>query len=343
MQYFVDVRGTVKNTADIKAPADMCAIMQARGYTAIPFRRPKKPGRLYGIVTHIGNWRKVYRAVKPGDLLVYQYPLLLSHYCVRKLNRLGKARKATVVLLIHDIDSIRGFRAEENAWKEKTLDHADFLICHNEKMKAWLEARGVKAEIVPLGIFDYLTEEKTREDRERDSVIIAGNLSTVKSPYIGKLLRMERKSKIHLYGPHFMKDEQYGNYEYHGSYSPERLTGELRGGFGLVWDGDDTTTCSGMTGEYLRYNNPHKASLYIASGIPALVWKEAALAGHIERNGLGLTIGSLEELDDAVSGVTDAQYEEMLRNVKAEAENLRNGRYLNRALDRIENKGKSTD
>ena len=32
---------------------------------------------------------------------------------------------------------------------------------------------------------------------------------------------------------------------------------------GLVWDGDSCSSCSGVCGEYLKINNPHKISFYL--------------------------------------------------------------------------------
>ena len=350
MRYFIDIRGTVQNTADIKAPSDMCAIMLKRGYTPISFRRPRKGSRL-GVLTHARNWRRVYRLVKPGDLVVYQYPLMLSHFCVRMLSQLRDRRKCTVVLLIHDIDSIRGMNRDTNAWKETVFDHVDDLICHNDQMEKWLREHGVRGEIFLLGVFDYLVDQESGErstersgcfgEKSNDlkmTVNIAGNLNPEKSPYIGKLLRMDRRPTLHLYGPNFVPEEDFTNYQYFGSFPPEELTTRLQEGFGLVWDGEATDTCAGMTGQYLRYNNPHKASLYIASGVPVIIWKQAALAGYIERNGLGLTIDSLEELDGRISALSPSDYRRMRKNVQRESEKLRSGYYLNRVLDQIEGK-----
>lgn len=61
-----------------------------------------------------------------------------------------------------------------------------------------------------------------------------------------------------------------------------------------------TETCSGSYGKYLRINNPHKVSLYIAAGIPVVIWKEAALCSLIEENALGFGISSLDELEEAL-------------------------------------------
>ena len=336
MRYYIDIRGAVQNTADTKAPADMCEIMKQRGYIAIPFQRPRTNGRVEGFLTHARNWRRAYKTLKPGDLAVYQYPMMLSHFCVRMLKKIGKLRKAKIVLLIHDIDSIRGHQQATNSWKEKVFHHANILICHNERMKEWLEQQGIRAKIIPLGVFDYLTEKRKAAVGDRGSMIIAGNLDNRKSLYIGKLLQMSRKTRIHLYGPNFMLREEYENYQYFGSFPPDELTERLQGGFGLVWDGNSTEECSGMTGQYLKYNNPHKVSLYIACGIPVIIWKQAALADYIEKNGLGFTIGSLEEIDEKIAAILPEEYEQMQKNAEKEAEKLRSGYYLNHALEEAE-------
>ena len=68
-----------------------------------------------------------------------------------------------------------------------------------------------------------------------------------------------------------MRLESYPMKPIFGSFLPDELPSALEGSFGLVWDGDSSKTCSGVFGEYLRYNNSHKASLYLASGFPIIV------------------------------------------------------------------------
>ncbi len=338
MKYYIDIRGKDKNTADIKAPADMCAIMEKRGYIRISFIRPTKHSKT-DVLTHLHNWFKAYTSVKKGDIVVYQYPLLLgSHICVKLLMWLGKIKKAKVVLLIHDIDSLRGYNTESNKWKEKALSCADYIICHNDKMKAWLTGRGIDSNrIIPLGIFDYLTDEHAVTTKEIDEVIIAGNLSSRKSPYISKLLMSKRNYLINLYGPNFEENEKYHHYSYYGSFPADELISNMKGAYGLVWDGDSTDECSGMTGNYLRYNNPHKVSLYITAGIPVIIWKEAALAAYVEHNKLGITVGNLSEIDEKINAISPDEYKTFKTNVLSEGEKLRNGCYLNDALNIIEN------
>ena len=109
----------------------------------------------------------------------------------------------------------------------------------------------------------------------------------------------------------------------------------MEGSFGLVWDGGSTDTCSGTYGEYLRINNPHKVSLYLASGMPVIIWEEAALAGLIRENGCGITVGSLAEIPERIRALTPEEYEAIRDNTGKIAKRLRGGKYTQRALRRV--------
>lgn len=95
-----------------------------------------------------------------------------------------------------------------------------------------------------------------------------------KSRYIyefGSLANKSSKLQINAYGNHFDQSKAEKALCYKGSFHPDVLPGILEGDFGLVWDGISAQSCIGNTGEYLKYNDPHKTSLYIASGIPVIV------------------------------------------------------------------------
>jgi hypothetical protein len=109
----------------------------------------------------------------------------------------------------------------------------------------------------------------------------------------------------------------------------------MEGSFGLVWDGETTQTCSGTYGEYLRINDPHKASLYLASGMPVIIWKEAALADYILKNGCGIAVDSIEEIPARVKELTPGEYETIRTNTIKIAGRLRGGRYTVRALGKV--------
>ena len=62
-----------------------------------------------------------------------------------------------------------------------------------------------------------------------------------------------------------------------GPFDPDNPVFEPPVGWGLVWDGAKLD--SGDTGlDYERFNQPHKISLYLACGLPLIVWSEGYAA-----------------------------------------------------------------
>ena len=120
-----------------------------------------------------------------------------------------------------------------------------------------------------------------------------------------------------------------------GILPPDKLPGVLEGAFGLVWDGDDLESCTGVAGEYIKMNNPHKCSLYFAANMPVIIWKEAALADYVIENGLGLAVDRLGDISDAVSKLDNQQYNEMVNRVISVGETIRNGINLKAVLTMI--------
>ncbi|MEE1187860.1 MAG: hypothetical protein UHM52_02605, partial [Acutalibacteraceae bacterium] len=115
---------------------------------------------------------------------------------------------------------------------------------------------------------------------------------------------------------------------------PDELVGELRGDFGLVWDGTSIETCSGNFGNYLRLNDPHKLSLYLTAGIPVVVWEEAAVAVFVRKEHVGVAVASLTELKDKLAALTANDYEEMRQNALRISRLTRSGHYLTTAISR---------
>ena len=103
-----------------------------------------------------------------------------------------------------------------------------------------------------------------------------------------------------------------------------------------VWDGEKPDTCAGGTGEYLRYNNPHKLSLYLSAGLPVIIWKEAAEAEFVERTGAGLTVASLYEVKEILDNMTEEQYKGYASAAETIAEQLKRGSYMTAALEKAE-------
>ena len=114
------------------------------------------------------------------------------------------------------------------------------------------------------------------------------------------------------------------------------MISNLKGKYGLVWDGDSLDTCSGLTGEYLKINNPHKLSLYLAVGLPVIIWEKAAEAEFVLKENVGVTVKSLYELPQRLATVSYNDYNIMKNNVRIVGERLRRGEYMMEAIRKAE-------
>ena len=282
--------------------------------------------------------------LKQGDELLIQFPML--HHSFFSTHHVKKAQKKGVKVhfIIHDLEALRYVNVENFPLKHKIriqiqesglLDAADGIIAHNPIMKSVLVDKGVEADkIVSLGIFDYLIpnfQEKSGFTKNQP-IIVAGNLAQEKAGY---LYSLPAEPAYNLYGVGFDESRALENENYFGSFLPDELPAALEGGFGLVWDGDSAETCSGVFGEYLRYNNSHKASLYLASGFPLVVWKQSALSHFVLENGCGIAVESLHELKATIDNLSDTDYQDLVENTKRVGKGIRDGHYLLTALNNL--------
>ena len=191
-----------------------------------------------------------------------------------------------------------------------------------------------------LSIFDYLVSNYDVVDKaNRDNfktVYLAGNLSEAKSRYVYELPKLEFSSYIiELFGVNYTGiSNEY--IHYNGAVKPEELPKNIFTGFGLVWDGDSLDTCTGNLGNYLKFNNPHKLSSYIACGIPVIVWKEAAISDFVTENKIGFSIQNLKEIDSILKYLSYDDYIKMKGNVLSIRENIITGSYLKNTVLEIE-------
>lgn len=303
------------------------------------------------IAAHFANagaWNDGLSNLERGDVVVIQFPLTCHSVFAASVFKRYKKKGIRIVLLIHDLESIRMSRKQTTDRLQKlrirleelkALRLADVIIAHNERMKQWLvDSVGIPSDrIIKLGVFDYLANGCREESiRTRvahfcgSPVVIAGNLSSAKASYLSQL---PKSIPFVLYGAG-LDLELPDNVQYMGSFTPSDGPNMLKGSFGLVWDGDSAETCSGVYGEYLRYNNPHKTSLYIASGLPVIIWDQAALAPYIKAKGLGILVPGLTGLADTLSSVSATEYSDMLINVAKESARLRAGMNTKEAVNR---------
>lgn len=290
----------------------------------------------YGIFFKIGK----------GDILILQHPLYIGSRYLKWIKILKWIKKIHVVTIIHDLESLRGLIP---AYKElfQEIDGlmeevSDAIIVHNKRMGDYLvNKKNIdRDKIVELQVFDYLCFNALGQElkkHDRNHIAIAGNFAPEKAGYIYRLSELSENISYNLYGINFQEERvQKGNINYFGVFPPDILPSELKGDYGLVWDGDTIDNCGGNTGNYMRYNNPHKVSLYLASDLPVIIWEKAALADFICENGIGIVIGSLEELPEKLENISEEEYQCMKNNIHEIAYKVRNGEYIRRAYNLCE-------
>ena len=108
----------------------------------------------------------------------------------------------------------------------------------------------------------------------------------------------------------------------------------MEGSFGLVWDSTSADTCDGPFGEYMLFNNPHKIALYLASGMPVIVWDRSAMADFVEEEKCGIMVSRLSEIPDKTAGITDEDYERMRSNAMRVGADMRKGSHIKAAVQR---------
>ena len=287
---------------------------------------------------------EVLNQLKQGDELLIQLPIINHSFFTTHHVKKAQKKGVKVHFIIHDLDALRFMNGQAVPLKHRIrmkiqesglLAEADGIIAHNPIMKSVLVDKGIAEDkIVSLGIFDYLIpnfQEKSGQTKDQP-IIVAGNLAQEKAGY---LYGLPAEPAYNLYGVGFDESRALENETYFGSFLPDELPAALEGGFGLVWDGDSAETCSGVFGEYLRYNNSHKASLYLASGFPLVVWKQSALSHFVLEKGCGIAVESLHDVKETIDNLSDADYQDLVDNAKRVGQEIRDGNYLKTALKHL--------
>jgi len=344
-------------SARSKAREDVNIIAKNHGFT--PFlintrttteqaqSNPSAIKRLFYNIRKLFIFIRSVATIKRGTLVLLQYPLspfgdmFTSIFC-----SCLKRKKCHLVLLVHDITHVRATGEKFDSTEVKIFNTASELILHTPQMQKLMKENGVDRPSRLLWLFDYLTDETPSQDRNPDNadlVAYAGSRG-INSMFMRKLTEVPYKGiELHLYGREPLDIEVYPDWlKYIGRFDPDNVT-KLTEGWGLTWDGDGIDALRGPLGNYVKYNSPHKVSLYIAAGIPVIVSKESALADFVEENKLGIAIPSLLELDKSVVEFDKEELQTIRKHVDEMSVVLRTGGRLGALLDSIvEEKGRAT-
>ena len=290
-------------------------------------------------------WKAALKGLGKGDTLFVPNPPSERFLMMPRILRAVQRRGCRIAAVVFDLEEFMTPYHRKSArlkdyfsrrTERRLFEMADAMVVHNRRMKEKIVQSGIRADSITAGtVMDYLSDSEAdaqaialRRGADRP-VVFCGNLLPEKA---GFLREIPAELKMDVYGPGYTAPYQ-ANITYRGVYSPEEIMDVLDGSFGLVWDGDSAHTGAGIYGEYLRCNSPHKMALYLASGMPVIVWDESAMADFVRDEGCGIALSSLDDLPQILAQMTDEEYEQMLSNALRIGGQMRRGEHLQRAFE----------
>jgi hypothetical protein len=321
------------NSSATKAVVDCNAIFSANGYQDFTVVVPHNADRKKYYVKLFKAILNFFFSVKSRSIVGIQYPLLSINNVFKYFMSTARLKSVKFFCVVHDIESLRtGGKDQDKIQLEvNNLNCYDLLIVHNQYMMNWLTSAGVTTPMVKLGLFDYLTDLKTEVTGLRHTIVYAGNLA--KSTFIYAIPAMA-DFNFTVYGPGCDAGKLPNHVKWGGVFSPDEVVAKMEGGFGLIWDGSETDRCDEILGNYLYYNNPHKASLYLAAGLPLIAPEGTAIGKFILQEGIGFVVKSLHDLQ-AIK-LDESQYQGFKINVNRIQQKVSNGYFFNEAIHRTE-------
>ena len=319
-----------------KAKTDFELILDNLGFKNLGFKQSNVKSSWGTLISFFSISFALFR-LPFRSLLITQYPNSKFRSYILSI---AKLKKCKIVTIVHDVKTLKGQSAKNEISKIET----DVIIVHNEAMANWFATQNMKCKVIILEIFDYLNDKTPTQNNEITepdpyNIVYAGGLAHKKNSFLYKIDQENNNKKeytIKLYGKGFDSDKvtvKNSILDYLGMFPSYEIAHKIEGHFGLVWDGESTLKCSGLLGNYLKFNNPHKTSLYLSAGLPVIIWKEAALSSFIEKNNLGITISSIDELNSTLTNLSKNDYLEIKTSVLAHQEKISSGHYYKKAIE----------
>lgn len=319
-------------SAGDKAKTDIEAAMDCLGFKNIGLPQNRSKNSIAAYFITLASILKGVMSLNRDDVLVVQYPLKKYYDFVVKLAR---RRDVHVITVIHDLGS---FRRKKLTMQEEIerLNYSSVVIVHSEAMRDWLRDHGLKSKTVVLGLFDYLSPSKApsryHHESRKPRLVFAGALSPEHNEWLYKLAAEQPDVELVLYGGGIDKNRMTDNMIVKGYVDSDTLIATADGDYGLVWYGDSLDEGAGALGEYLKYNAPHKTSLYLRAGLPVIIWDKAALADIISHLDTGICVPTLHNLGTELAMITPERYAHLSENARSVSERLADGHFIETAL-----------
>ncbi|WP_242204343.1 beta-1,6-galactofuranosyltransferase [Aestuariivivens insulae] len=322
-----------------KAKTDCEFSLNNIGFKNLGFEQSSIPSSAIGTGKNFFGITKALIRLPFKSIICTQYP---NNKFRRYITFFSKLKGCKIITIVHDVRVLKG-RVKDVEKELSKIISSNVIVVHNESMKTWFLEQGTNIPIVVLGVFDYVAKNKPLQNQEvfikdKYEIAYAGGFGNGKNSYLFDLDCLDNsKFKLKLYGVGFnpnkrkVKEEQSVIF-YQGAFPSDQIAYKIEADFGLVWDGVSTVSCSGSLGEYLKYNNPHKTSLYLLCGLPIIVWDKAAIAQFVLVNKLGIVVSDLKDLNSILKDLSESEYREMKSNVLKVQEKVKKGWFVETAV-----------
>lgn len=341
-KYYIKFGLSNHKNAGSKAMRDVMQLLDGEGYRPMP-ALPVTANKVLKLFLDLPLLvLTVLCLVRRSGTVLYVIPS--NSFRIKLLYRLHQLLGFRLLCFINDIEQLRMPCSARYAQEEMaSIAMGDVIMAPNWQSVHILQTKyGIHQPMVAVGVWDYLSSLSTSSESTFDiqqlfaqgAIAYAGNLR--KSPFIQQLGALPLSFDVWGDGG----DGSFAsNVRYQGTVTPDELPPLLhRCAWGLVWDGPSLEGCEGQLGEYLRFNNAHKCGLYLASGLPLIVWKESGMASFVEEHGVGICVESLHQLPQVLQEVDLSAYRQMREAVERVGERVRRGCYFLDALHRAERK-----
>ena len=321
-----------------KAKMDCETILENNGWKNIGFKQTWISNAILGtLISALGITWALLR-LKKRSTLCLQYPLNKFYKYILWGARIKKCK---IITIVHDVYALKG-RKLTTEQEINILSKSEVLILHNPSMNEWFTKNGIRSKLINLDIFDYLHKPTCKQKRnpvnhDNFRLVFAGGMGSEKSFIYGFDDMDKGKFRLDLYGVGFEKksvrDLQNTILDYKGCFLSNEVIDYIDGDFGLVWYGDSLDTCEGPTGQYLKFNNPHKLSLYVLCDMPIIIWNKAAMADFVTQNKIGFAVESLHQIKEKLETLNKSDFDEFKINIKNTKHKLESGYYLTKAIN----------
>lgn len=265
----------------------------------------------------------IIAGISEGDIVFFQHPTWHHLRFEEGLIERIKAYGGRVVIVVHDVEPLMIQSSRFMlGYVIELFNSAEALVVPSYAMKKFLLENGLRGNMkfAVQELWDYTTDiQFSQTPRFEKEIHFAGNPSKFLFP---QEWSFDVPLKVYTAEPCTGKNAQSMGW----MESSSLLLELTKGGFGLVWYGDE------YWHQYMQYNNTFKLSTYLAAGIPVIVPRGISNQYIIEKNHLGLVVDSLDEAVEQVGNMEEAEYQEYVRHVKNFVPLIRNGYFTKKFL-----------